>query len=133
MQISMLLYLLGMSLLGPLLRSLMELRTELLAVSCVGDFISCQPRILLRFKNISNTIHDIEKKCNFVIVRRSYILGMDRQKLLIQKKNILCIDKNNIYIYYIKFYLEFYLDSPFILIIVVVCVTGFFRRWPRGR
>lgn len=37
----------------------MELRTELLAVSCVGDFISCQPR-LLEFNNISNIIHDAE-------------------------------------------------------------------------
>lgn len=57
-------YLLNISLFGPLLRSLMELRTELLAVSCVGDFISCQVRILLKFGNISNIIYDTKKKDN---------------------------------------------------------------------
>lgn len=38
----------------------MELRTELLAVSCVGDFISCQPRSLLKF-NFSHIVHNTEK------------------------------------------------------------------------
>lgn len=66
--------LLGMSLLGPLLRSLIELRTELLAVSCVGDFISCHARILLRFGNNSNTVYDNEKESRLILLYKMYEL-----------------------------------------------------------
>lgn len=119
-------YLLGISLLGPLLRSLMELRTELLAVSCVGDFISCQPRSLLKFNNISNIIHEHRKNA-IVIARRSYIFEWIAKVITHQK--IFRVLTKIISIYYI----ELYLGSPFIFIVVVIRVAGFFRRCPRGR
>lgn len=60
----------------------MELRTELLAVSCVGDFISCQPRSLLKF-NISNIIHDIEENAILSSLGDCiiHIFWIDRQSL----------------------------------------------------
>lgn len=76
----------------------MELRTELLAVSCVGDFISCQPRILLKFNNISNIIQ-VQKKMLLSSLDEHIYLNESPKSLL--SKNILRIDKNNIYITFI--------------------------------
>lgn len=93
----------------------MELRTELLAVSCVGDFISCQPR-LLKFNNISNIIHDTENNAVLSSLGDHVYL-----KWIAKIFNIKIFRVHH----YIKFYLRFYLDSPFILIIVVVRVASF--------